>query len=104
MLFFFPKQEEETETFELSREYEELIKLKRSGSIQARSLKSKFEKIGQLSEKEIQKKIEEERARRRAIDLEIKEREAENFHEVYNFYICYINAGNKFNTEKSALK
>ncbi|KAM5267540.1 nexilin isoform 6-T6 [Hipposideros larvatus] len=75
------EEEEESETFELSREYEELIKLKRSGSIQAKNLKSKFEKIGQLSEKEIQKKIEEERARRRAIDLEIKEREAENFHE-----------------------
>lgn len=81
----FLKEEEEIETFELSREYEELIKLKRSGSIQAKNLKSKFEKIGQLSEKEIQKKIEEERARRRAIDLEIKEREAENFHEVYYF-------------------
>ena len=79
------KEEEENETFELSREYEELIKLKRSGSIQAKNLKSKFEKIGQLSEKQIQKKIEEERARRRAIDLEIKEREAENFHEVYCF-------------------
>ncbi|XP_039694583.1 nexilin isoform X4 [Pteropus medius] len=75
------EEEEEIETFELSREYEELIKLKRSGSIQAKNLKSKFEKIGQLSEKEIQKKIEEERARRRAADLEIKEREAENFHE-----------------------
>lgn len=75
------EEEEENETFELSREYEELIKLKRSGSIQAKNLKSKFEKIGQLSEKEIQKKIEEERARRRAIDLEIREREAENFHE-----------------------
>ncbi|XP_075413625.1 nexilin isoform X2 [Tenrec ecaudatus] len=75
------EEEEENETFEVSREYEELIKLKRSGSIQAKNLKSKFEKIGQLSEKEIQKKIEEERARRRAIDLEIKEREAENFHE-----------------------
>ena len=79
------KEEEESETFELSKEYEELIKLKRSGSIQAKNLKSKFEKIGQLSEKEIQKKIEEERARRRAIDLEIKQREAENFHEVYYF-------------------
>ncbi|CAO2600450.1 NEXN [Lemmus lemmus] len=75
------EEEEENETFGLSREYEELIKLKRSGSIQAKNLKSKFEKIGQLSEKEIQKKIEEERAKRRAIDLEIKEREAENFHE-----------------------
>ncbi|XP_021505283.1 nexilin isoform X2 [Meriones unguiculatus] len=75
------KEEEENETFGLSREYEELIKLRRSGSIQAKNLKSKFEKIGQLSEKEIQKKIEEERAKRRAIDLEIKEREAEHFHE-----------------------
>ncbi|XP_053247957.1 nexilin isoform X4 [Podarcis raffonei] len=75
------EEEEECETFELSREYEELIKLKRSGSIQAKSLKKKFEKIGQLSEEEIQKKIEEERARRRAMDQEIKEREAEKFQE-----------------------
>ncbi|XP_043347059.1 nexilin isoform X8 [Dermochelys coriacea] len=73
------EEEEETETFELSREYEELIKLKRSGSIQAKNLKSKFEKIGKLSEEEIQKKIEEERARRRAVDQEIKERETEKF-------------------------
>ena len=56
-ILIFLKEEEENETFELSREYEELIKLKRSGSIQAKNLKSKFEKIGQLSEKEIQKKI-----------------------------------------------
>ncbi|XP_033007654.1 nexilin-like isoform X5 [Lacerta agilis] len=75
------EEEEECETFELSREYEELIRLKRSGSIQAKSLKKKFEKIGQLSEEEIQKKIEEERARRRAMDQEIKEREAEKFQE-----------------------
>ncbi|XP_077189384.1 nexilin isoform X1 [Paroedura picta] len=75
------EDEEECETFELSREYEELIKLKRSGSIQAKNLKKKFEKIGQLSEEEIQKKIEEERARRKAMDQEIKEREAEKFHE-----------------------
>ncbi|NXN07763.1 NEXN protein, partial [Indicator maculatus] len=74
--------EEESETFELSKEYEELIKLKRSGSIQAKNLKSKFEKIGQLSQEEIQKKIEEERAKRRAIDEEIREREAEHFQEV----------------------
>ncbi|NXF43139.1 NEXN protein, partial [Oceanites oceanicus] len=73
--------EEESETFELSKEYEELIKLKRSGSIQAKNLKSKFEKIGQLSQEEIQKKIEEERAKRRAIDEEIREREAEKFQE-----------------------
>lgn len=85
------KEEEENKNFELSREYEELIKLKRSGSIQAKNLKSKFEKIGQLSEKEIQKKIEEERARRRAIDLEIKAREAENFHEVYTIlYLTWL--------------
>nr|XP_028588855.1 nexilin isoform X5 [Podarcis muralis] len=75
------EEEEECETFELSREYEELIRLKRSGSIQAKSLKKKFEKIGKLSEEEIQKKIEEERARRRAMDQEIKEREAEKFQE-----------------------
>nr|XP_008112332.1 PREDICTED: nexilin isoform X2 [Anolis carolinensis] len=75
------EEEEECETFELSREYEELIRLKRSGSIQAKNLKKKFEKIGQLSEEEIQKKIEEERARRRATDQEIKEREAEKFQE-----------------------
>ncbi|XP_027539150.1 nexilin isoform X3 [Neopelma chrysocephalum] len=73
--------EEECETFELSKEYEELIKLKRSGSIQAKNLKSKFEKIGQLSQEEIQKKIEEERAKRRAMDEEIREREAEKFQE-----------------------
>eukprot|EP00062_Callorhinchus_milii_P003417 gi/632940668/ref/XP_007885442.1/ PREDICTED: nexilin isoform X1 [Callorhinchus milii] len=65
----------------LSSEYEELIKLKRTGSIQAKNLKSKFEKIGKLSEEEIQKKIEEERARRKAMDLEIKEREAERCQE-----------------------
>ncbi|NXC95566.1 NEXN protein, partial [Certhia familiaris] len=73
--------EEESETFELSKEYEELIKLKRSGSIQAKNLKSKFEKIGQLSQEEIQKKIEEERAKRKAMDEEIREREAEKFQE-----------------------
>ncbi|XP_036377274.1 nexilin isoform X2 [Megalops cyprinoides] len=63
----------------VSTEYEELSKLKRTGSIQAKNLKSKFEKIKQLTEEEIQKKIEEERARRKAIDLQIKEREAERF-------------------------
>ncbi|KAJ1171433.1 hypothetical protein NDU88_003295 [Pleurodeles waltl] len=74
--------EEVNETYEImSREYEELIKLKRTGSIQAKNLKSKFEKIGELSEEEIHKKIEEERARRKAIDLEIREREAEHFQE-----------------------
>lgn len=66
----------------VSKEYEELTKLKRTGSIQAKNLKSKFEKIKQLTEEEIQKKIEMERARRKAIDDEIKEREAERFQEV----------------------
>uniref|UniRef100_A0A8C5NHI8 Nexilin n=1 Tax=Gouania willdenowi TaxID=441366 RepID=A0A8C5NHI8_GOUWI len=65
----------------LSTEYEELTKLKRTGSIQAKNLKSKFEKIKQLTEEEIQKKIEMERAKRKAIDDEIKEREAERFQE-----------------------
>uniref|UniRef100_A0A668AZM4 Nexilin n=2 Tax=Myripristis murdjan TaxID=586833 RepID=A0A668AZM4_9TELE len=65
----------------VSKEYEELTKLKRTGSIQAKNLKSKFEKIKQLTDEEIQKKIEEERARRKAIDDEIKEREAERFQE-----------------------
>uniref|UniRef100_A0A7N6AWI7 Nexilin n=1 Tax=Anabas testudineus TaxID=64144 RepID=A0A7N6AWI7_ANATE len=65
----------------VSNEYEELTKLKRTGSIQAKNLKSKFEKIKQLTEEEIQKKIEMERARRKAIDDEIKEREAERFQE-----------------------
>ncbi|XP_078501251.1 nexilin isoform X2 [Lissotriton helveticus] len=75
-------EEEVNESYEImSREYEELIKLKRTGSIQAKNLKSKFEKIGELSEEEIQKKIEEERARRKAIDIEIREREAEHFQE-----------------------
>ncbi|XP_026161244.1 nexilin isoform X2 [Mastacembelus armatus] len=63
----------------VSKEYEELTKLKRTGSIQAKNLKSKFEKIKELTEEEIQKKIEMERARRKAIDDEIKEREAERF-------------------------
>ncbi|KAK9970834.1 hypothetical protein ABG768_026741 [Culter alburnus] len=65
----------------VSTEYEELTKLKRTGSIQAKSLKSKFEKIKQLTEEEIQKKIEEERARRKEIDEKIKEREAERCQE-----------------------
>ncbi|KAG7514639.1 nexilin isoform X1 [Solea senegalensis] len=65
----------------VSKEYEELTKLKRTGSIQAKNLKSKFEKIKQLTEEEIQKKIEMERARRKAVDDEIKEREAERFQE-----------------------
>ncbi|XP_078416831.1 nexilin isoform X1 [Cetorhinus maximus] len=65
----------------VSTEYEELKRLKRTGSIQAKNLKSKFEKIGKLSEEEIQKKIEDERAKRRAEDLEIKERESERFRE-----------------------
>lgn len=65
----------------VSKEYEELSKLKRTGSIQAKNLKSKFEKIKQLTDEDIQKKIEEERARRKAIDEEIKEREAERFQE-----------------------
>uniref|UniRef100_A0A8C4EBD9 Nexilin n=1 Tax=Dicentrarchus labrax TaxID=13489 RepID=A0A8C4EBD9_DICLA len=65
----------------VSKEYEELTKLKRTGSIQAKNLKSKFEKIKQLTEEDIQKKIEMERARRKAVDDEIKEREAERFQE-----------------------
>uniref|UniRef100_A0A8C1PKJ7 Nexilin (F actin binding protein) n=1 Tax=Cyprinus carpio TaxID=7962 RepID=A0A8C1PKJ7_CYPCA len=65
----------------VSTEYEELTKLKRTGSIQAKSLKSKFEKIKQLTEEEIQKKIDEERARRKEIDEKIKEREAERCQE-----------------------
>ncbi|KAM9761560.1 nexilin isoform 1-T1 [Menidia menidia] len=65
----------------VSKEYEELTKLKRTGSIQAKNLKSKFEKIKQLTEEEIQKKIEMERERRKAVDDEIKQREAERFQE-----------------------
>ncbi|XP_069795421.1 nexilin isoform X7 [Narcine bancroftii] len=75
-------EDEVNETTELiSTEYEELKNLKRTGSIQAKNLKSKFEKIGKLSEEEVQKKVEDERARRRAEDLEIKERETERFQE-----------------------
>ncbi|NP_001077324.2 nexilin [Danio rerio] len=75
-------EEEINESSEVvSAEYEELTKLKRTGSIQAKSLKSKFEKIKQLTEEEIQKKIEEERARRKEIDEQIKEREAERCQE-----------------------
>ncbi|KAI4872329.1 hypothetical protein NFI96_027757, partial [Prochilodus magdalenae] len=71
-------EEEINESSEVvSKEYEELTKLKRTGSIQAKNLKVKFEKIKQLTEEEIQKKIEEERAKRKAIDDEIKERESE---------------------------
>ncbi|CAL8393113.1 unnamed protein product [Boreogadus saida] len=65
----------------MSKEYEELVKLKRTGSIQAKNLKSKFEKIKQHTDEEIQRKIEEERARRKAVDAEIKERETERFQE-----------------------
>ncbi|XP_023125933.2 nexilin isoform X1 [Amphiprion ocellaris] len=75
-------EEEVNESSDIvSKEYQELTKLKRTGSIQAKNLKSKFEKIKQLTEEEIQKKIEMERARRKAIDNEIKEREAERFQE-----------------------
>ncbi|XP_062252227.1 nexilin isoform X2 [Platichthys flesus] len=63
----------------VSQEYEELTKLKRTGSIQAKDLKSKFEKIKQLSEEDIQRKIDMERARRKAVDDEIKERETGRF-------------------------
>ncbi|KAM7012434.1 nexilin [Tautogolabrus adspersus] len=65
----------------INTEYEELTKLKRTGSIQAKNLKSKFEKIKQLTEEDIQKKIDMERARRKAVDDEIKERESERFQE-----------------------
>ncbi|XP_052460518.1 nexilin-like [Carassius gibelio] len=65
----------------VSTEYEELTNLKRTGSIQAKTLKSKFEKIKQLTEEKIQKKIDEERARRKEIDEKIKEREAERCQE-----------------------
>uniref|UniRef100_A0A8C7FHA9 Nexilin n=1 Tax=Oncorhynchus kisutch TaxID=8019 RepID=A0A8C7FHA9_ONCKI len=61
----------------VSKEYEELKKLKRTGSIQAKNLKSKFEKIKQLKDEEIQKTIEDVRAKRKAVDEEIKEREEE---------------------------
>ncbi|XP_029939018.1 nexilin isoform X1 [Salarias fasciatus] len=75
-------EEEINESSEIiSKEYEELTKLKRTGSIQAKNLKTKFEKIKQLKEEEIQKKIDMERAKRKAIDNEIKEREAERFQE-----------------------
>uniref|UniRef100_A0A673X132 Nexilin n=1 Tax=Salmo trutta TaxID=8032 RepID=A0A673X132_SALTR len=65
----------------VSKEYEELKKLKRTGSIQAKNLKSKFEKIKQLKDEEIQKKIEDVRAKRKAVDEEIKEREEERIQE-----------------------
>lgn len=67
-----------------------MIKLKRAGSIQAKNLKSKFEKIGKLSEEEIQKKVDEERLRRKAEDEELKEREAEHFQEVSCSYRMWI--------------
>lgn len=87
VVFHISLQEEINESSDVvSKEYEELTKLKRTGSIQAKSLKSKFEKIKQLTEEEIQKKIEMERAKRKAIDDEIKEREAERFQEVRALY------------------
>uniref|UniRef100_A0A672JPB7 Nexilin n=1 Tax=Salarias fasciatus TaxID=181472 RepID=A0A672JPB7_SALFA len=59
-------EEEINESSEIiSKEYEELTKLKRTGSIQAKNLKTKFEKIKQLKEEEIQKKIDMERAKRK---------------------------------------
>lgn len=89
----------------VSKEYEELTKLKRTGSIQAKNLKSKFEKIKQLTEEEIQKKIEMERARRKAIDDEIKEREAERFQEVrvYTRYTGYSNKTSIIQTKFASL-
>lgn len=87
VVFHISLQEEINESSDVvSKEYEELTKLKRTGSIQAKSLKSKFEKIKQLTEEEIQKKIEMERAKRKAIDDEIKEREAERYQEVRALY------------------
>lgn len=79
---YFPQDVVSESSDAVSKEYEELTKLKRTGSIQAKNLKSKFEKIKQLTDEDIQKKIDEERARRKAIDEEIKEREAERFQEV----------------------
>ncbi|KAI1883277.1 hypothetical protein AGOR_G00243550 [Albula goreensis] len=76
-----PEEEINESSKVVSTEYKELSKLKRTGSIQAKNLKSKFEKIKQLTDEEILKKVEEERARRKAMDLEIKEREAERFQE-----------------------
>ncbi|OBS68274.1 hypothetical protein A6R68_03183, partial [Neotoma lepida] len=73
------KMEEERRRTEEERRHK--LEMEKQGFEQLRQEMGEFEKIGQLSEKEIQKKIEEERAKRRAIDLEIKEREAENFHE-----------------------
>ncbi|XP_051930354.1 nexilin isoform X4 [Hippocampus zosterae] len=73
------EEEVNESAYVVNSEYEELTKLKRTGSIQAKNLKSKFEKIKQLTEEEIQKKIDMERARRKAADDEIKEREAERF-------------------------
>lgn len=91
VVFHISLQEEINESSDVvSKEYEELTKLKRTGSIQAKSLKSKFEKIKQLTEEEIQKKIEMERAKRKAIDDEIKEREAERFQEVRALYSTWF--------------
>lgn len=80
---FSPKDVVNESSDTVSKEYEELKKLKRTGSIQAKNLKSKFEKIKQLKDEEIQKKIEDVRAKRKAVDEEIKEREEERIQEVY---------------------
>lgn len=88
----------------VSKEYEELTKLKRTGSIQAKNLKSKFEKIKQLTEEEIQKKIDMERARRKAVDDEIKEREAERFQEVRRHrQVLKVKEGTSFSESSHAL-
>uniref|UniRef100_UPI00358E3753 nexilin isoform X3 n=1 Tax=Myxine glutinosa TaxID=7769 RepID=UPI00358E3753 len=69
------------ESYEVrSREQDEIRKLSRSGTLKAKSLKNKFEKMEQLSEEEVQRKIADERAKRRAIDEEVQEREVKDVH------------------------
>ncbi|CAN0249633.1 unnamed protein product [Lampetra planeri] len=63
----------------VSKEYEEIKTLKRTGTIKAKSLKSKFEQMEQLSGEEIRRKIAEERARRQALEQERHDLEAQDF-------------------------
>uniref|UniRef100_A0A8C4N660 Ig-like domain-containing protein n=1 Tax=Eptatretus burgeri TaxID=7764 RepID=A0A8C4N660_EPTBU len=69
------------ESYEVrSREQDEIRKLSRSGTVKAKSLKNKFEKMEQLSEEEVQRKIAQEREKRRAMDEEVQEREVKDLH------------------------
>ena len=83
MMMLSVLQDVVNESYEVrSREQDEIRKLSRSGTVKAKSLKNKFEKMEQLSEEEVQRKIAQERAKRRAMDEEVQEREVKDLHTV----------------------